>query len=1023
MLANCEVETTLMDTVLNTKLFQVVVYPKKAEHYHVKALKGLGQCIVIPSYLFQVAKSIDLNTVLHWVEHVLLDPVAERYVVLTSENNVLESGFFNQFSSFKTIVQKNYLPSVTDNLANSLYDAIALVDSEFDKQTVDIATGELLLIPRLEEKIDEYEMIAKLKHQFYNPLVQQVKFHPFTQNAIELPRFPIVQLISQPNAPEVNLDITDHALIDLSQKHCLALSLEELKTIQQYYKQPQVIEYRKKNNLPFWPTNVELEALAQTWSEHCKHKIFNAKIQYEDHAFAEYGVLEEEIDSLFKTYIAGPTEQLRAKRPDLLSVFKDNAGVVSFNDDLAICFKVETHNSPSALEPYGGALTGILGVNRDILGTGLGAEPIANTDVFCFAHPEQRLISHPYFLPAEAICEGVRKGVEDGGNKSGIPTVNGAVFFDARYRAKPLVFCGTVGVLPKIVANKIAYEKHTQAGDAIIMVGGRVGKDGIHGATFSSVVLDENSPVSAVQIGDPLTQKRVLDFILAARDKGLITGITDNGAGGLSSSVGEMAELTNGAKLFLEKVPLKYAGLQPFEILVSESQERMTVSTNQVDAFLSLAKSFDVEATVIGEFTNNGYFDVYYDDQIVASFDLDFLHNGLPQLNLKAVWDPEKIEIIVGAPPDTPEEIILDLLKHPNICSREPVIRQFDHEVQGRSIQKSLCGPQGIGPSDAAVILPNRNSTEGLVISNGLYPQIGDWDAYHMAACAVDEAIRNAVAVGCDPQSITLLDNFCWPDPIQSARNFMGEYKLAQLVRACKALSDSALAFETPFISGKDSMKNDFDDGSLRISIPPTVLISATGKLPDVSKTVSMPFKNSGDKIYVLGQTQVLMGGSHYYQLMGWQARYCPQVNFAANKKLYQQLHQAIMAGVVNSCHDVSDGGMAITVAECMIASGLGARLEFDALSEDSPEVRWDELLFSESVGRFVVSVKPEHVESFENYFLGSHCLYLGEVTDSPTLNIDTVMGPTIELSLQALKQAWLRSPVSCWAWEFDADA
>ena len=518
------------------------------------------------------------------------------------------------------------------------------------------------------------------------------------------------------------------------------------------------------------PTDVEMEALAQTWSEHCKHKIFNSTIQYRD----EHG-RETVIHSLFKSFIVRATEEIGQRVDWLVSVFHDNAGVIKLNDQWNLVMKVETHNTPSALDPYGGAITGIVGVNRDPFGTGKGCRLLFNTDVLCFAPPDYAQPLPPRLLHPKRVFKGVHRGIKDGANQSGIPDVNGAVVFDERFLGKPLVFCGTGGLMPARIGGEPTHIKRAVPGDCIVMVGGRIGKDGIHGATFSSVELSEVSPSSAVQIGDPITQKKMFDFLLEARDLQLYTCITDNGAGGLSSSVGEMAQLSNGCELHLERAPLKYPGLDPWEILLSESQERMTLAVppQQVEAFLALAVRRDVEATVLGTFTDTGLFHVLYNGKTVALLDMDFLHHGLPEMRLSAHWQPLRHPEPTFPCPTDLTASLLSMLGRLNICSKEWIIRQYDHEVQGMSVIKPLVGKANDGPSDAAVLRPLLDSMEGVIVANGICPRYSDIDTYHMVACAIDEAIRNVIAVGGSLGHIAGLDNFCWPDPVLSPVRLM----------------------------------------------------------------------------------------------------------------------------------------------------------------------------------------------------------------------------------------------------------
>jgi phosphoribosylformylglycinamidine synthase len=476
--------------------------------------------------------------------------------------------------------------------------------------------------------------------------------------------------------------MSDEELTAFSRANTLALSLEEMKTIVRHFADPAVAAQRASEGLPADPTDAEIEVLAQTWSEHCKHKIFNALIDYEDRTSGR----RKQIDSLFATCIAGSTADIRASKGEndfCLSVFKDNAGVIRFDEAHSVCIKVETHNSPSALDPYGGALTGIVGVNRDPMGTGMGANLVCNTDVFCFASPYFQGELPPRLLHPRRVLEGVREGVEHGGNKSGIPTVNGSLVFHEQYLGKPLVYCGTVGILPALVKGRPSHEKSARPGDAIVMTGGRIGKDGIHGATFSSEELHEGSPATAVQIGDPITQRKMYDFLMRARDLGLYNAITDNGAGGLSSSVGETAGLSGGSEMDLALAPLKYDGLAPWEILLSEAQERMTLAVppETLDAFLALAREMDVEATVLGTFTDSGFFKVTYAGKPVAFLDMGFMHEGVPQMRLSAVWDPPADEDPY-APFFVADQggLLRKMLGRLNVCSKEYVVRQYDHE-------------------------------------------------------------------------------------------------------------------------------------------------------------------------------------------------------------------------------------------------------------------------------------------------------------------------------------------------------
>ncbi len=954
------------------------------------------------------------------LEQVLIDPLQEKLLRAKPDERQVWSSEWAQMD-FRWWCERQFQPGVTDNLAHTVKEALSLKGIQGD---FEVASGTgFLFAGKGGHSFDSLKSVEQYScYRFFHPLTDCFKVHDLTAKKTTSEQFlgfPAVHLPKPKPAQTVTLNLDDKKLEALSRDRLLALSLSEMQAIRKYFEQAKVRKARKAKKLPEWPTDVELEIIAQTWSEHCKHKIFNATITHTDRGAAEPEQTEV-IKSLYKSYIQAATRKLTPERPDLLSVFEDNSGVVSWDDNWAVCFKVETHNSPSALEPYGGALTGILGVNRDILGTGLGAKPIFNTDIFCFAYPAEDLPDRPKLLPAETILNGVRKGVEDGGNKSGIPTVNGAIYFHPGYRAKPLVFCGTGGMLPRSINGLSAIQKHTAVKDTIVMAGGRVGKDGVHGATFSSESLHEGSPVSAVQIGDPFTQKRLLDFTLEARDAGLITGITDNGAGGLSSSVGEMARLTNGATIELDSVPLKYSGLSDWEIVISESQERMTISTNNFDQLQQLANKHNVEVSAIGTFDDSGYFQITRNGVPVALLDLQFLHDGLPVLELESHWQPSEIVSEVGPPPRELSQALIGLLSHHNVCSRESVIRQYDHEVQGTSVIKPLMGPFQQGPCDAAVQKPRFDQDAGLVVANGLCPQLSRFDTHLMAVCAVDEAVRNAVCVGADPSTIAILDNFCWPDPVESARNPDGRYKLGQLVRACRGLFEAAVSYKAPLISGKDSMKNDFDDGTIRLSIPPTLLVSLIGRLPNIDGAVTMEFKNSGDLIYLLSAGTLGLAGSQYEELQGWRSDWLPSLDLAKAEGMYKRVFHAIRSGWVRSCHDQSEGGLAVALAECVIGSKLGARIESERVvaaagiqatapaSAAALNKRIDIALFAEGPGRLIVSIDPAHQRSWETLFEGYDCYRLGAVEQMGRLRVLSPVGkPVLDMTADGLAFAW----------------
>jgi phosphoribosylformylglycinamidine synthase II len=910
---------------------------------------------------------------------------------------------------FDWLVEVGFKPGVTDNVGRTSTESARLVLGDALPEASCVYTSrQYLLYGELVRS--EAEAIATgllcntLIHRFR--AVDRRAFEESSGMPAEVPR---VTEHAPPIVETVDLERGDEALSELSRQRTLALSLEELTAVRDHYRDPAVREARVSRGLPTAPTDVEIEVLAQTWSEHCKHKIFNAHVTYSD-ADGE----TQEIDSIFKSYIQHATAVVRQDlgEDDLcLSVFKDNAGVWRFDDDTSLVFKVETHNSPSALDPYGGALTGIVGVNRDPLGTGRGARLFCNTDVFCLADPSFDGEIPPRLLHPRRVMEGVREGVEHGGNKSGVPTVNGSLVFDRRFLGKPLVFCGTGGIMPADVCGTPGHEKAARPGDRVVMVGGRIGKDGIHGATFSSEQLHEGSPATAVQIGDPITQKRMIDFLLRARDECLMTCLTDNGAGGLSSSIGETAEAPGGARVELARAPLKYAGLRPWEIIVSEAQERMTaaVPPEKMERFFELAGEMGVEATDLGEYTAGPYLELSYDGKPVALFDMAFLHDGVPQMRLEARWRAPDETMPALPPPGDLGGRLAELLARLDVCSKERWVRQYDHEVQGGSVVKPLVGAACDGPSDAAVVRPVLESLRAVSVSHGICPRYSDIDSYHMAACAFDEAIRGSVAVGADPGRIAALDNFCWCDPVQSKANPDGRLKMAKLVRAARALHEVCIAYGVPLVSGKDSMKNDYAIGATRISIPPTLLVTAVGQLDDARSAVTMDAKRPGDVVYVVGETHADLGATQYLDHLRLAGGAVPKLRDpAATIETYRWLHRAMRGGLVASCHDVSDGGLGVAFAETAFSGGLGMTVDLREVPLRGVE-RDDVLLFSETPGRFVVTVLPQAARAFE-IVMGGAAHRVGFVSEDPRLIVAGLAGDTvIDADVFALKAAWKR--------------
>ena len=912
---------------------------------------------------------------------------------------------------FDWILEVGYRPGVTDNEGRVARDTLMTGLKLERSQAPDVFTAIQYLIQGTLSRADVQRMATDL---LANELIERYAIksaQEWSRQAgfqTDLPR--VTGASSDAVEVVVLSSLGDEELKQVSQDRVLALSLDELNTIRDYYRRAEIRQGRQERGLPPEPTDAELEVLAQTWSEHCKHKIFNARIDYADQDTGR----GETITSLFSTYIQQSTAILRQRAGEddvCLSVFKDNAGVIRFDEEHSVCIKVETHNSPSALDPYGGALTGIVGVNRDPMGTGLGANLLCNTDVFCFASPFHDEPLPPRLLHPHRVMEGVRRGVEHGGNQSGIPTVNGGLIFDPRFLGKPLVFCGTVGMMPAQIQGRPSHEKKARPGDRVIMVGGRVGKDGIHGATFSSEALHAGSPATAVQIGDPITQRKMYDFLIRARDLGLFNAITDNGAGGLSSSVGEMAEDTGGCEVDLCLVPLKYDGLVPWEILLSEAQERMTVAVPEgcLPRFLAMASDMDVEATDLGSFTDSGFFRVWFRDRLVAELEMDFLHHGLPRMELVARWsrpDPQPLEIPEEVQAD-PGRFLRTMLGRLNICSRESVIRQYDHEVQGGSVIKPLVGDLCDGPGDAAVLRPVLDRSRGLVVSNGICPRYSDLDTYWMMACAVDEAIRNAVAVGGDLDHMAGVDNFCWCDPVQSDKTPDGHFKLAQLVRANKALAHFCLGFGVPCVSGKDSMKNDYSMDGFKISIPPTVLFSIISVIPDVGLTVSSDLKQPGEVIFLLGLTRKELGRSELASEIQSKGGDVPQVDLISARTRYQSMQQAFRSGLVTACHDLSDGGLGVALAEMCIGGGLGADVNLDLVPVCGGQPDMETVLYSESPSRLLVTVSEDRAGDFEELFQGQAMARVGTVRAEPMFEIRCRDRVVLQEEVQDLSRAW----------------
>ncbi|MDO8716214.1 MAG: phosphoribosylformylglycinamidine synthase subunit PurL [Dehalococcoidales bacterium] len=923
-----------------------------AKDIHDLGISTVTDVRVVDIYWFDVDMTGDLDLI---GRKLLADPITQQYSIFSGET-VSASTQIRQ-------VEVAYNAGVADPVEETVMKAIRELGVS-GIRTVKTAKRYLIRGRLTEEQLDI--ICSRL---LVNPIIQ----HVITAEHFTFPENPQYKF----KLTRVSILGTDAAKTSKA-RHDFGFSDEEFKAIIAHFA-------KEKRN----PTDAELETLAQTWSEHCVHKTFRGKIRFGG----------KTIDNLLKSTIIKSTRQL--DKPWCLSVFEDNAGVIDFDGRWALCFKVETHNHPSAVEPYGGASTGVGGVVRDPLGTGLGAKPILNTDVFCFAppdYPHEKLpkgILHP-----RRIFKGVRAGVADYGNRLGIPTLNGAIIFDEGYLGNPLVYCGTVGLLPK---EKSRPGKQLP-GDMVVVVGGRTGRDGIHGVNFASEKLTEKSSTlsyTSVQIGNAIVEKKMIDVLLQARDRGLYRRITDCGGGGLSSAVGEMAEHT-GVRIDLDKVPLKYAGLSYSEIWISESQERMllAVPPDRIEELMALFASEDVIAAAIGEFTDDRQLRLYYHGNLVCDLSMEFLHKGYPQLIREAVWTPPNYP----EPDFTPADLTKDLLAilgSWNTCSKEWVIRQYDHEVQGGSVLKPLVGKNIDGPGDAAIVRPVLDSVMGAIVSNGINPEYGKIDPYWMAASAIDEALRQIIAVGGNLRRVALLDNFCWGNTDQSEI-------LGALVRAAQACHDMANVYETPFISGKDSLHNEFEFEGKLTSIPHTLLISAIGVMENADKAVSMDFKGAGNSVYVVGTTQPELGGSAYFKAHGFVGNSVPRVNPRNARELMTSLSTAMEQGLVRACHDCSEGGLGVTIAEMAFAGGLGAEINLDSVPLGEPINRDDFILFSESNSRFVVEVSSRCRKRFEKMMNGVSFARIGRVIGSERLEVYGLnKSKVISVSLSDLKEAW----------------
>ena len=968
---------------------------------------------------------VTLNDI-YTVDAELEDSELEKVLSLLHNPVIQEASLIQQSpEAFDHAVEIGRLPGVTDNVGSTAREGIEARLKRLLGEGEDVYTSQLMF---LEGNITEKDLSA-IESIFSNPLIQRVE-----RKSLEAYReargmevvVPKVTLEEKPTTDTVDLLVDDLELQRIGKAgifdHFKELSQSKFEELRQDYAEDQLklgdlVEregkyYQKVRRGPLAldlkymhtiqryfgklgrnPTDVELESIAQTWSEHCKHTIFADPI-------------DEIKEGLFATYIKAATERIREELGDkdfCRSVFKDNGGIIDFDEFYDLVDKVETHNAPSRLDGEGGSGTGIGGVIRDILGTGKAAKTFALAYLFCLAdmRRQHKLYRGPNQRePLESVLKNtldIIRGVGNYGNQSGIPTTHGQVRFDERYAGKPLVFVRGSGIIPKDINGKPSYEKKANPGDYIVVVGGRTGRDGEHGATFSSEALDEGSPATAVQIGDAITQKKKNDALLEARDRELYSSITDNGAGGLSCSVGEMGKESGGAYVRLHKAPLKYQGMAPWSIWISEAQERMTLAVppDKIEEFLELMARRKVEATVIGEFTDSGKCVVEYDGQTVMDLDMDFLHDGLPPRPMTTTYTRPVHEEPDFAQPDNLSQTLTDMLSRLNITSWEFISQQYDHEVQGGSVIKPLQG-RGRVNGDAAVTKPVLNSPKAVVSSQGINPSYSDIDTYHMAASAIDTAIRNAIAAGANPDHLALEDNFCWCSSREPER-------LGQLKEAARACYDYAVAYKTPFISGKDSMFNDFEgfdeDGKeIKISVPPTLLISSISVMDDATKAVSLDAKIPGDLVYVLGETHDELGGSEYFAMIGEQERgeayignNVPKVDAEKNSQLYRSYAKAVDDRLVASAQSVHIGGLAVALAKTALGGGLGMDISLENIP--GTDSRYDFAMFSESQGRMVVTISPKNKEKFEAVMEGSPFAQIGTVTRGDVLTFKESRG------------------------------
>ena len=924
-----------------------------------------------------------------------------------------ESSFSPLAKDFYRLIWVGFRPGVRDTAGSTAVEAIEdLLKIRF-KPDEAIYTSILYMINgRLLE--DQVKKIAG--EILANDIIQQWKIYsretwdPEHGIGIIMPK---VILNHKPQVSTIPIG-SDEELKKISIERNLALQDSDIPVIRQYFLREDVQDERKKHGLTL-PTDVEVEYISQARSDHCNHNTFKGLFRYHDLSTGQKDI----IDNPFKSCIENPTMEIKHKKDWVISVLWDNAGVARFDEHHYYVITGETHNSPSNMEAYGGAITGIVGIYRDPMGTGKGSKLILGMYGYCVGHRDYDGELRPHLHPRR-LLDGVIEGVRDGGNKSGVPTPFGQVIFDDSYMGKCLVFVTAMGIMPAAINNESSDMKAIKPGDLIIMSGGRVGKDGIHGVTAASEAYGEHTPAGHVQIGDPYTQKKMHDFLIEARDELLISFITDNGGGGLSSSIGESARFSNGCRVDLDRVPLKYDGLDQWEIWVSESQERMTIAVRpeHLNRFMELSTRHAVESTVIGEYNDSGYLRLDYKGKTCALIKMDFLQSDFPQWEFKAEWTPPEMRGLkepVFKEPDSQDSVLKTMLSRPNICSKNWIARQYDHEVQGGSVIKPLVGKKRDMVSDAVVVRPILDSTRGIAITQALNPFYSEIDTYHMTAVTIDEAVRKILAVGGDPHHMGGVDNFCWPNiQYHKTENPDGKYKAAQLVRANLALRDYCLACGIPLLSGKDSM---YIDGNLKgpdgkhkkVSGMPTLLFTVSSVIKDIRKCMTMDAKFPGDLTYVLGKTKNELGGGEYYQMIGETGLHVPEVDIDEVWPLYLALHKAIQEELISSAHAVTRGGLAVHLALVAMGGELGMEVHLGDIS--SPDGLTDtQLLYSESTGRFIVTVDPVKKEAFEELFEGMRISCAGSITESPFFCVkDRNDSLIIKQGIFDLKDCWKR--------------